>query len=114
MINKRLLIRNDIDNLPEFIPMDNIFNNDLKLSHKYHCQVTVHLYIDKPRKYSSRTLLRVYNGTKMWEDPIGASNTDRTVKDLYITFSIYDIIYDAEGRIVPDIFSFNSTYLAPK
>ena len=53
-----------VGNSPEFMPLDNRVNYDLKLSHRYHCAVTSHLPNNGPRKYTLTTSKRITEGIK--------------------------------------------------
>ena len=55
-----------IGNSPEFMPLDNSLNYDLKLSHRYDCAITVHLDENDPRKHSLKTPLRIADGVKKY------------------------------------------------
>ena len=57
-----------VENSPEFIPLDNSLNADIKSSLLHHCAVIAQLKNDDIRKYSlstpaitSRSLLRIWN-----------------------------------------------------
>ena len=44
-----------VGNSPEFMPLDNSLNNDLKNSHYHHCAVTAHLPSNDNRRHSMAT-----------------------------------------------------------
>ena len=84
------------------MPIDNSLNNDLQLSHRYHCAVTAHLPDYDARKYSLSTPLRIVRGIKkIWEDPVGAPNSKRVIQDVYLTFESHRIVYEASSKMVP-------------
>ena len=55
-----------VGNSPEFMPLDNSLNNDLQLSHRYHCAVTAHLPDNDARTFSFSTPLRIARGIKKY------------------------------------------------
>lgn len=114
-IDRWLLLYNDLNkgtpyhgrpvgNLPEFMPLDNLLNYNLQLSHKHHCAVTAHLEDTNPRKHSLSTLKRIFNGVKkIWEHEIGAPSPDRVVQDVYRAFEAHEKVYKADGKMVPGL-----------
>jgi hypothetical protein len=86
------------------MPLDNSLNNDLQLSHRYHCAVTAHLPDNDARKFSLSTPLRIARGIKkIWEDAVGAPNSKRVIQDVYLTFESHRIVYEADGKMVPGL-----------
>ena len=55
-----------VGNSPELMPLDNSLNNDLQMSHRYHCIVTAHLPDTDERKFSLSTPLRIARGIKKY------------------------------------------------
>ena len=90
-----------VGNSPEFMPLDNSLNNDLQVSHRYHCAVTAHLPKDDPRKHTLATPKRITDGLKkIWENPVGAPNPERVVEDVNRAFDAFKTVYEADGNIV--------------
>ena len=80
-----------VGNSPEFMPLDNSLNYDLKLSHRYHCAITAHL--DDNSSYSRWS-------KKIWEHPEGAPITSRMIQDVYKVFEAFKMVYEADGNIL--------------
>lgn len=68
-----------VENSPELVPLDNILNYDLQLSHRYHCAATGHLPDSDARKFSLSTPLRIAREIKIWENSEGAPNSVRII-----------------------------------
>ena len=90
-LNSKTIYENRyVGNSPEFMTLDNSLNNDLQLSHRYHCIVTAHLPETDNRKFSLSTPLRISKSIqKIWEDTHGAPNSERVVQDIYLAFEAH-------------------------
>ena len=53
-------------NSPEFMPLENSLNYDLKLSHRYHCAITAHPNENDPRKDPLKISRRIADGVKKY------------------------------------------------
>ena len=53
-----------VGNSPEFMPLNNSLNQDIKLAHDFHCALTSCLEITDPRKFSNSTPKMIAQGVK--------------------------------------------------
>lgn len=90
-----------VGNSPEFMPLDNSLNADLKNSLMHHCAVTSHLPKDDLRKHcmsTPRLIERSVN--RIWSSPDGPPNSTRIVHDCLMAIDSMHAVYKSKGKIV--------------
>jgi hypothetical protein len=93
-----------VGNSPEFMPLDNSLNNDIKSSHYHHCAVTAHLPINDNRRHSMATPKTIDRGIRrIWDNPDGPPSSKRIVHDCIQAIEAMALVYKAKGSIVPGL-----------
>jgi hypothetical protein len=93
-----------VGNSPEFMPLDNSLNHDLKSSHLHHCAVTAHLPNNDLRKHSMSTPKLIERGIlRIWNNPMGPPSSERIIHDCFLVLDAFDQVYKAKGAMVPGL-----------
>ena len=93
-----------VGNSPEFMPLDNSLNNDIKSSHMNHCMVTGHLNDDDVNKFSMKTPRLIERGVcRIWNHEDGPPSSERIIHDINQTFDAFMEVFKAGGAIVPGL-----------
>ena len=90
-----------IGNFPEFMPLDNYLNQDIIMSHRYHCAVTYHLHVDNNQKVSLRTPQLIARGIKrIMEVEIGVLSPSCIQQDYRLVITNMAVVYHTNGKMV--------------
>ena len=94
-----------VGNSPEFMPLDNSLNADVKRAHDRHVGVTMHLPKDDARKFSNRTPQAISRGIKRIVESVdhGCPSSSRIIQDCNKALDAMWAVYNAEGGIVPGL-----------
>ena len=94
-----------VGNSPEFMPLDNSLNADVKRAHDRHVGVTMHLPKDDARKFSNRTPQAISRGIKRIVESVdhGCPSSARIIQDCNKALDAMWAVYNAEGGIVPGL-----------
>lgn len=88
----------------EFMTLDNSIDNNVQVSHQQHCAVTAYIHIDDLCKHSLATLRGVKREIKkILETSIGAPFSCIIVQYVYLAFSVFEIVYEHNGVMVPGL-----------
>ena len=90
-------------NSPEFMPLDNSLNNDIKSSLNRHCCVTSHLTRDDKRRFSNSTPKKISEGIHRLMEPEegeGVPCSERMMHDCDKALESMRKVYLHHGAIV--------------
>ena len=104
-LNKRTLYhQRPVGNSPEFIPLDDSLNNDIKLSHINNCLVGSHLRIDEEGKMFMKTPALIERGIcRIWDDAEGPTSSEQMICNIEKAIDIFEVVYNAKGSIVSSL-----------
>ena len=91
-----------LGNSPEFMPLNNSLNNDIKSTYLHHCVVTAHLQSNNilgHSKASPKSIDPIIR--RIWDNPKGPPSSKRIVHDFLQAIEAVDLVYEAKGCIVP-------------
>ena len=94
-----------VGNSPEFMPLDNSLNADIKRSHDYHCVVTWHCATGDRRKFSMSTPRLIARGIRrlLENKDGGVPNSERIMNDCDKALDAMYTVYLAGGCIIPEL-----------
>ena len=92
-----------VGNFPEFNPLDNSLNTDIKRSHDRHCILTTKLHIKDPRKFSMQTLRLISRGIhRLFECVDGEEGVPKSERTMHDRNEVWNLIWEVyeEVRII--------------
>ena len=96
-----------VGNSPEFMPLDNSLNADIKRSHDRHCIITSKLHVKDPRKFSMRTPKLISRGilrlVESEEGEEGVPCSERIMHDCDKALNLMMEVYKKGGAIVAEL-----------
>ena len=96
-----------VGNSPEFMPLDNSLNADIKRAHDLHCIITSKLHIKDPRKFSMRTPKLISRGilrlVESGDGEEGVPCSERVMYDCDKALNSMWEVYKKGGAIVAEL-----------
>ena len=96
-----------VGNSPEFMPLDNSLNNDVKIQHNFHCALTSHLALTDDRKFSNRTPKSISQGIRRLVEghlpDDGVPSSRRIIQDCDRALDSMRTVCEHNGAIVPGL-----------
>ena len=90
------------------MPLDNLLNRDIQLSHDTHCVLTNHLPLDDLRRFLKATPNLIDRGVRrIWDHSEGAPNSKRIVHDIEKAAQAMVTVMLAKGKMVPNLVNQN-------
>ena len=91
-----------VGNSPEFMPLDNSLNADMKRAHDRHVALTMHLRNDDPMKFSNRTPKAISRGIKRIVESVdhGCPSSPRIIQDCDKVLDAMWTVCNAKGESV--------------
>ena len=99
--------KRSVGNSPEFMPLDNSLNNDVKKNHDFHCALTSHLAIDDERKFSNTTPKLISRGIRRLVEghlpDDGVPSSKRIMEDCDRALDSMRTVCEHDGAMVPGL-----------
>ena len=96
-----------VGNSPEFMPLDNSLNNDVKKEHDFHCALTSHLLISDEKKISDTNPKLILRGIKRLVEghlpSDGVPSSKRIIEDCDRALDSMRKVFEHNSAIVPGL-----------
>ena len=94
-----------VDNRPEWMPLDNLLNNENQSSLSLHCAITAYLRDNDQHKFSFAMPSTIVSGIKRiyGNDADNVPSSKIIIQDCKIALNVFGSVYEHGGKMVPGL-----------